>query len=551
MRLSMVPASRRYVSFALACALVPAAILLSAQTPPRLIVRGGTLIDGTGAPPRPNSAILVEGDRITQVGAAADMAGATVIDATGKFILPGLIDSHAHYNGWDATLHPYWGVTTIFDLGNLTEWIVAQRAAIADGHIPGPRLFSTGNHINGPPRPGEPILAADFAGWIHIVQDRASTLEALETLRGHGVDALKIHYRLDDESLRTILEFAATHDLPVVGHVKSAREAAGMGIRFIEHMDPVVYDTAADPARPREREMRPDRFGDVIDTLVDRKVYLNPTLLYTAQAISRHRGEWLAQDREGLPALTSVPDFLKERWIDRYTLGDAAARDERANFEKVSLFLRQFVERGGMLLSGSNAGRAMQPGRSLHREMRLLAEAGVPPMEIIKATTVYPARFYGMERDLGTVEAGRKADLLILDADPLADIANTERIAHVIRNGRPVERTVTFTNPFPRPVSDEPTPVIESVAPLRFTRGQAPAALRISGRDFFVGSTVSIDGREVPARRLDDRTLEVTVPAAVLSAVGTYRIVVTAALPAGGPSNARYFFVDFAPGGAR
>jgi imidazolonepropionase-like amidohydrolase len=537
----------------LVVALASATVLLTAQTPPhRMVVRAGTLIDGTGAPPRPNSAILIEGDRIRQVdAAAADAAGATVIDASGKFILPGLIDSHAHYNGWEATLYPYWGVTTIFDLGNLTEWIVAQRAAIAKGHIPGPRLFTTGNHINGPPRPGEPILAADFAGWIHIVTDRATTLQALETLRSHGINALKIHYRLNDESLRTILEFSAKHDLPVVGHVLSAREAAQMGIRFIEHMDPIVHDTAADPDHPRERDMQPERFGEVIETLVDRKVHVNPTLLYTVQAISRHRDEFLAQDRELLPKLTSVPEFLKERWIDRYTVDEATAQDERANFEKVSLFLRQFVQRGGLLLSGSNAGRAMQPGRSLHREMRLLAEAGVPPMEIIKATTSDAARFYGMERDLGTVESGRKADLLILDADPLADIGNTERIAQVVLDGRPVKRTLTFTNPFPRPVSDEPTPVIESVTPLRLTRGQTPAVLRLSGRHFFTGSTVSIDGQVVPARRVDDRTFEVPVPASAVSAVGTYGVVVTAPLPAGGPSNQRYFFVDFEPAGSR
>ena len=552
--ITMVRAVRRPFSLAsLVLALALATVLLTAQTPPhRMVVRGGTLIDGTGAPPRPNSAILIEGDRIRQVDAAgADAAGATVIDASGKFILPGLIDSHAHYNGWEATLYPYWGVTTIFDLGNLSEWIVAQRAAIANGHIPGARLFTTGNHINGPPRPGEPILAADFAGWIHIVTDRATTLQALETLRSHGVNALKIHYRLNDESLRTILEFSAKHDLPIVGHVLSAREAAEMGIRFIEHMDPIVHDTTADRDHPRERDMQPERFGEVIETLVDRKVHVNPTLLYTVQAVSRHRDEFLAQDRELLPKLTSVPEFLRERWIDRYTVDEATGQDERANFEKVSLFLRQFVQRGGLLLSGSNAGRAMQPGRSLHREMRLLAEAGVPPMEIIKATTSHAARFYGMERDLGTVEAGRKADLLILDADPLADIGNTERIAQVVLDGRPVKRALTFANPFPRPVSDEPTPVIESVTPLRFTRGQTPAVLRLSGRHFFTGSTVSIDGQVVPARRVDDRTFEVPVPPSAISAVGTYGVVVTAPLPAGGPSNRRYFFVDFEPAGSR
>lgn len=522
---------------------------LSAQPPPaRIIVRGGTLIDGTGAPPRSNSAIVIEGDRIHQVDANGYVvAGATVIDATGKFILPGLIDSHAHYNGWEAPLYPYWGVTTIFDLGNLTEWIVAQRAAVAGGRIPGARLFTTGNHINGPPRPGEPVLAADLAGWIHIVTDRATTLQALETLRSHDVNALKIHYRLNDESLRTILEFSARHQLPIVGHVESARAAAGLGIRFIEHMDPIVHDTVADPKRPLERNMQPERFDEVIAALVDRKVYVNPTLLYTVQAISRHRDEFLVQDRELLPKLTSVPEFLKERWIARYAVDQATARDERANFEKVSQFLRQFVARGGLLLSGSNAGRAMQPGRSLHREMRLLAEAGIAPMEIIKATTSHAARFYGMERDLGSVEVGRKADLLILEADPLADIGNTERIAQVILDGRPITRRLTFANPFPRPVSDEPTPVIESVTPLRFIRGQSPAVLKLSGRDFFVGTTVSIDGKVVPAKRLDDRTYEVIVPSSTISAVGTYGVVVTAPLPAGGPSNQRYFFVDFEP----
>ncbi len=540
---------------AIVCATVVAAsVALSAgQGAPvsrALLIKGGTLIDGTGAPARPSTAVLVSGSTIKEVGPSDALAaankGATVIDATGKYVLPGLIDQHVHYVGWETAMYPYYGVTTVYDLGNLTEWIVAQRDDTNAGLIPGPRLYTPGNHLNGPAKSGDEIRAADFAGWVHIVTDRPSTLAAIDTLLSHHVDALKIQERLSEESLKTIVEAANEHHLPIVGHVTNARTAAEMGIKFIEHMYPIARATSAKGLKAGDADMEPEKFDDLIALFVQKGVFVNPTLMLDYAGVSRHREEWLKEDAALGPQLKNVRQYLKEGWIDFcYTVKPGREAQTKEGFRKASEFLTRFVKAGGIVLTGTDAGRRNVPGLSLHQEMEILVEAGLSPMDVIKGSTIYAARFFGKEREIGSVEAGKNADLLILDGDPLANIANTRKIAYVVHNGQVVKRSLDYKNPLPRPVSDEPAPILLSDLPFRFVQGQKDAVLTLTGKNFIPDSLVQFGSEQLTPTRQADGSLRVTVPAALVAKVGTYPVSVVNPWPAGGQSNTRYFMVDF------
>ncbi len=516
-----------------------------------LLVRNGTLIDGTGAAPRPGTSVLISGGRIQKVGPDRDLAGAaggaTVIDATGKFILPGLIDSHVHYLEWETPYYPYFGVTTIYDLGNLSEWIVAQRQATRAGLIPGARLYTTGNHINGPATPGSEVRAADRAGYIHIVTDRKSTLEALGILASYPVDALKIQERLNDESLQTIVEYGNERRLPVVGHVVNARDAANVGVRFLEHMMPIVRATTPN-ASLNEAEMDPARFDDLIALLVEKKVWVNPTAALLHVQASSQLAQFRKQDEALYPTLTGVPQSVKDVWMREFYADEKLRAERLAGWPNVKAFLAKFIQRGGRILSGTDAGRRIMPGLALHREMQVLVEIGMTPMEAIKSSTTYAAEFFGLEKEIGAVAPGLRGDLLILDADPLADIANTQRISQVVLEGQVVDRSakaLAYRNPMARPVYDEPIPAIDAVTPLRFVQGDQGGVVTIRGRNFNADTVVQIGTTVIQPKRNGDGSLAVAVPPSITNAVGTYELTAVNPLPGGGRSSSRYIFVDF------
>jgi Amidohydrolase family len=271
--------------------------------------------------------------------------------------------------------------------------------------------------------------------------------------------------------------------------------------------------------------MDPAKFEDLITLLVEKKVVVNPTLALLGVQASRNNAAFKRQDEQLLPTFTGVPQSVRDIWMNEF-YEDAALRDARkASFPKTAAFLKKFVDRGGRLLSGTDAGRRVMPGQSLHREMEIFVDdVGLSPMEAIKTSTIYPAEFFGLDKQLGTVAVGKKGDLLILDADPLADISNTQKIAHVVMDGQVVDRSaksLTYKNPLPRPVSDEPIPVIEGVSPLRLTQGQANAVVTLKGKNFIPDSVVQIGDARIQPRREADGSLSVTVPASVTQTVGT------------------------------
>ncbi|MDA2934378.1 hypothetical protein MYX82_08540 [Acidobacteria bacterium AH-259-D05] len=186
-------------------------VVLSVQ--PRaqiLVIRGGTLFDGTGADPLPNATVVIEGNRIQEVGQNLTVSSEVdrTIDATGKTILPGLIDPHIHFRGWMPQFFLLFGVTSVFDTANPTDWILAQKQAIAKGQVPGPRMFVTGLVIDGPKKEGAPPHPTELGGYRIHVETAAEAREWVRRLHHKGVDGIKVHDGLTLEQLRAVVDEA-------------------------------------------------------------------------------------------------------------------------------------------------------------------------------------------------------------------------------------------------------------------------------------------------------------------------------------------------------
>jgi imidazolonepropionase-like amidohydrolase len=217
------------------------------------------------------------------------------------------------------------------------------------------------------------------------------------------------------------------------------------GMKFIEHMDPIFVSLAKGPAaegsNPAE-QMDPAKVPELIRLMVENEVYLNPTLLGRYGALSPHAPDFYEEDKQLLetPLFGQVPESHRERYLN----GSISARDlspeERARrlseYENVQRFVREFVEQGGLLVAGTDMGNSRMPGIALYREMQLMVDAGVPPYKALLGATRYAAMLMRKSDLIGTLGAGKQADILILGSNPVEDIAAVKDIRYVIRKGR-------------------------------------------------------------------------------------------------------------------
>ncbi|MFB3067996.1 MAG: amidohydrolase family protein, partial [Acidobacteriota bacterium] len=197
----------------------------------KIVLRGGTLIDGTGKGPVENATVVIAGNRFEVIlsGDASQYESepnTRVIDVEGKYLLPGLIDGHVHYLGWAAPLYLAQGVTSVLDLGNYTPWILAQKFAVANDLVPGPRIFTSAGQLDSPP--------GTFPHSVNVSTEEEARAVVREHA-GRGVDYIKAYTMIRPELLKAIIEEARAADLVVRGHITvSAREAALFGIASLE-----------------------------------------------------------------------------------------------------------------------------------------------------------------------------------------------------------------------------------------------------------------------------------------------------------------------------
>jgi imidazolonepropionase-like amidohydrolase len=439
---------------------VSSAVAVAAQESV-LVLEGGTLIDGRGGAPIEDAVVVVRDDRIAAIGRRGQIpvpAGATVIQTTGQTILPGLIDMHLHLRGWKIPLYLAHGVTTVGDLHSDTPWAIAQRAALRSGVMQGPRLFVSGARVIGP-LSGGPARAFG-AGYVRDVEEARMYVRYLAAI---GVDYVKVDSTISDEQLEAVIDEARKFGLPVLGHLRDIDVAMRFGMKEMEHLPPFLRAQLVREGKPLPESgpgestelllnVDTERFGPLIQQMVEQEVIVDVALYgWVPREIwraARPEIEQLAND----PGLGFVPAEEKAAWVED-------PGEPRQGSETVAEFLMQYVEAGGKITVSSDGveNSPIVPGFAQHLIMQGITEMGVPAMAAIQASTLWPAEALGIGEDYGSVEVGKVADFVIIEGNPLTNIAMTRNIRTVIQDGKVVDTTYdpSWLNPVPRPTSFE------------------------------------------------------------------------------------------------
>ncbi|MEZ4586399.1 MAG: amidohydrolase family protein [Gemmatimonadales bacterium] len=447
------------------------------RVPADLLIEGVTLIDGTGADPVPDRAVAIEGDRIVAVGPSGSIVvgdETARIDGTGQWLMPGLWDMHVHLGGYGEGAFPLFlanGVTTIRELGDDLATVVRLRDEVRSGRLLGPEMLIAGPILDAP------FLVRAVAGTRYeagrrAVADSASAVFWVDSLSRAGVDQLKVHSMTPRAAYFAILGRARQLGLPVVGHLPDSvmpREAIEAGQRTIEHtwrldlatssrrdelarweLEALQHaiDIAGDPpaymplARIRLAagdsalaSFDPVRAAEFAGWAAEREVWFDPTLV-------------VIQAFLGLPEVADSAElrYLPAEARSVETLGTAspspaAIAAMRRRYLSIRASIDALIEGGARFVAGTDVPvMPLVPGFALHHELGALVDAGLTPMQALEAATANAARAAGRIDRVGTVAAGMRADLVLLDADPLAAIGNTRRIRAVVRGGRLLDR---------------------------------------------------------------------------------------------------------------
>jgi imidazolonepropionase-like amidohydrolase len=412
-----------------------------------------TVIDATGAPAQPGMTVITRGDRIAAFGASGQVPvppGATMVDGAGKFLIPGLWDMHVHtYDQSWLTLFLANGVTGVRVMkgdSNHHRW----RQDIQKGRFLGPRMMIASNLIDGP----EPIWKGSVA-----VSDEAGARAAVQQAKNEGADFIKVYSLLPRLAFFALVDEARKEAIPFAGHVPeavTAAEASDAGMRSIEHLTGV---TVATSTRAAQISAELERLGRTKSTSSQR----NSLTLQAAQSYSpelagalfarfARNQTWQVPTLTVLRALSWIGDVhsgederlryvapeLAQSWQQH--LQAPRSPQELAGQQKVFDHYLRIVgdmNRAGVgLLAGTDSLNPFCfPGFSLHDELELFVQAGLSPMQALQAATRNPAAYRDDLDRAGTIAQGKRADLVLLDADPLADIRNTRRINAVVATG--------------------------------------------------------------------------------------------------------------------
>ena len=426
------------------------------REPDGIALLGATLIDGSGGPPIPASAVVIRRGHIESVGSRADFRlppRTTELDLTGRWIIPGLVDAHVHLVDpqavvarWAMARYLAWGVTTVRDMHGSLRTVLAVRRELDRGWRPGPRVYAAGAMLDGAPSTYPDAI---------IVRTAKDARRGVDRLVDAGADLVKVYTRVDRTLIGPLLDEARTFNLPVAGHLglTDAATAARAGLTSLEHMSGIPEAVLEDPAplfAAHERSflagwtaferawggLDSTALARVAGVLAARNVVVVPTLVLH-ETLSRLDDPAVLADT----MLAAVPEEERRRWnaadiIERagWTPSDFTAfRRARPAQDR---FLRIFRAKGGRIAVGTDAANQMLiPGYSVHRELELLVRAGLTPAEAISAASRNGALLLRVD-SLGLVAPGKVADLVILERDPLADIRNTLAIERVMSRGR-------------------------------------------------------------------------------------------------------------------
>ena len=462
----------RRKALALPVALVFATRVAAAQ--PELAITHVTVVDVRSGSVQTDKTLLIGGGKILSIqdGNRKAPANTKVVSGSGKFVIPGLWDMHYHFDGGkpgerEFNLLVANGVLGIRDMGDPPDAIFAARAKTASGVVLGPRIVACGPIVDGP-NPSNPPLSVS-------VGDAAEARALVHELKGLGADCVKVHDGVPLDAYLALADEAKKAGIPVVGHVPVAllvRQASDAGQRSIEHelchraastMEDAILesqksnDVFAEAMRTKNFSLIPESIAkngnDVLDHYSDERAgelyallarngtYLDPTLV-TDRALS-FVDELVKQDD---PRSKYIPAEQRAWWdpakgmLTRYRTPAYIAFRKR-QFKKTLEQIPRAQRRGVRFLAGTDTTLPfVYPGFSLHDELGLFVLAGLSPLHALQTATINPAEFLGFEDSTGSVEAGKSADLVLLDANPLEDIRNTTRIHAIVLRGTLLRR---------------------------------------------------------------------------------------------------------------
>jgi hypothetical protein len=539
-----------------------------------LVVQGGQLIDGTGRPPIENSVIVIQSGTFQAVGRRGEVAipaDAEVMDVKGKTVLPGFIDGHGHLEDFHGELYLHLGITTCatIELYQDGPWTLAQKQGTDLGKIRGPRIWMSGRAIGGVST-GHDAFGSRTARDNIIVTTPEEVRRAVRRKKDFGCDILKVNEFLSMDLVKVACDEAHRLDMPVAAHSWDVVGSVNAGVDAIEHIWSVGYSSI--PYAPARRKLAEDRLGGVIDqelagsyyqtenfdevigAMVEHHVAWTPTIAKWLRPLSpsaerfRERENQILNDPNAdLPAaVRTVTDNAYDKLLKRYT----AAELERAKigYEKANEFIRRFVQAGGILKEGSDPPRGMA-GLLMHQALAMDVEAGVPPMTAIQAATLNVAKTFKKDKNYGSVEPGKIADLSIVEGDPLRDIWMTQNVKMVIMDGKVVDMGFTkYKNPIPSFYSYQSLPLDLQISPLFLVEGSGPTTLKVRGYGgMWPFHRVLLNGEPLPTSFVSKDELKAIIPPEAIAKAGTYIVTLKCEGESFPESHRAHLVVGFKP----
>lgn len=401
---------------------------LSPQRKGALVLLGATLIDVTGKPPLTDAAVVIEGDRIVAAGPRAQVAipkGATIIDASGKYLLPGLWDMHAHLFQIElGVAYLAAGITTARDVGNEFEFGTTLRDAAKARRGLGPRMLLAG-YIDG---------KNDAHSFDVQVDTPEEARAAIQRYKNAGFEQIKIRDHVKLEILKVITAESHRLGMTVTGHVPegmNAIEAVEAGMDQLNHINYVATGFVHGQERgdvPLAIDLNSPESRAALRLFQERGTVIDPTMA-VMELMTRPMNVPIETFEPGMAK--AAPELLEQ--LNKKGAPAAAAPQVRAAIATLLKIIGGLKRAGIPIVAGTDVG---VPGHTLHRELELYVRAGLTPLEAIQAATLTPARVMKLEHEVGTIEAGKRADIIILDRNPLENISNIRQIRFVITQGR-------------------------------------------------------------------------------------------------------------------
>lgn len=447
----------------------------SSHPPPSLAITHVTLIDATGAAPQTDMTVFLADEQIAAIGPSKAVfipRKTKTLDATGKFLIPGLVDMHVHLTGageptgsreFILPLLLANGITTARDMGGDLDSLLKLRQEIESGKLQAPRIFFAGPYLDGQPPFFQPSL---------VVTNPAEAAEDVHSLMSRGADFIKVQSNLSRAAYFAIADVCRREHVTYVGHVPdrvTAAEASDAGQKSIEHLTCVLRGCSRDEqslirkefaAAPKkatigqsqhrelgwQRELLESYSEERADALLAKFIRNRTWQVPTLILLRNDAFPTPETDPSRDPRRKYIPLQVVANWEKGAQERDKGATPAeyvlRGDLMQASLRIVGKMNAAGVhLMAGTDiTAPFVFPGSGLHEELALLVQAGLTPMQTLQAATKGPAEFLGKQQTQGTIEQGKIADLVLLDADPLADIHNTQKINAVILRGKRLDR---------------------------------------------------------------------------------------------------------------